>query len=113
MIVRWWIYCDAKTEKNARVLLSRFIDQIRHDTQGSTVSSYHKGGHVFAFETVLSSAGWSEAVVDTLELAQRVGRHWTLTGSIFEELAGESSESSVPGVTLANFDLPRPPKEPQ
>ena len=108
MIIRWWMFCDAKSEKNARVLLSRFINQIGHETQNSKVNPHHRGGHILAFDTELSSAEWSEAVVDTLELAQRVGRRWTVSGSILNEFSGESSEGLPPGVTLASFDLSRP-----
>ena len=113
MIVQWWIFCDARTEKNARVLLSRFINQIGHETQNSKVNPHHKGGHILSFDTMLSSAEWSKAVVDTLELAQRVGRRWTVTGSIVNEFSGESSEGVLPGVTLVSFDLSRPDTEPQ
>jgi len=107
MVATWRIFVDCKSSASASALASKLF-QLASRTPGSiAVEPYHKGGHLITAATVLSETSWPHCVLESLSLAQRVARGWSITGNIQEELDAWSNESSVSGVTSIHLQLAR------
>lgn len=94
----WKIFTDANTPDKARKVLGWVIDKLSVQYTGSNIEPYPKGRFVCAFEVASSKSSWAEVVVESLALAQKVGRGWELNGNIEEEIDAWSNDSSVNGV---------------
>ena len=95
----WKIFTDANTKNKANRVLSRFISELDINTNSSKVEPYHKGGFICTFDSDITFPSWQDNIFLALQLAQKVGRGWILTGDINNEVDAWSNDSSISGVT--------------
>jgi hypothetical protein len=103
MKAHWKIWTLATTEEKALRVVNRVAAQLGHPIQELAVEPYHSGGFVAVFVTLHSGPKWSDFVFEVIELAQRIGYSWTLTGDVRQQLDGFSNKPASPGVTSAQF----------
>ena len=96
--INWKIFTDSKSQAGAEKILNRSVSSLSVPVEIGVIKLHRMGTFTCTFSTELVEQPWSECVFNSLELAQRVGRGWVLTGNIKDELDAWSSESSVSGV---------------
>lgn len=96
--MHWKIFTDANTPEKARKVLKRLIEKLAVVHSAEKIEPYHKGGFACSFSTFPEAKEWSEVVLESLALAQAIGRGWILTADIQSELEAWSNESAVAGV---------------
>ena len=99
MSIYWKIFTPAGSKDKAMKVAKSVVKFIGVSHSELVVEPYHKGGFTCSFETIVSKGDWSCVVFETIELAQIIGRAYTITGSIHDELDMWSNEPSVSGVT--------------
>jgi hypothetical protein len=62
-------------------------------------------GSLVVFCVVLESEAWNDCVVELIELGQRVGRGWILSGDILGDPSGWSNKPRVSGVKAIEWIL--------
>ncbi|MES9980562.1 MAG: hypothetical protein ABW107_17660, partial [Candidatus Thiodiazotropha sp. 6PLUC5] len=82
----WKVFTEANTPEKAKKVLKRVVDKMAVTHSNESVEPYHKGGFVCTFEITSNAQNWSEVVIESLSLAQRVGRGWVLYGNIENEI---------------------------
>ncbi len=90
---------DCKTTLSARRVLSRLGKLISfhlHD-----LGPYDKGGFEAYATITISAVEHSAKVVEVLQVAQKFGRGWELTGHVSESIDLTCTEFSVAGVEFA------------
>jgi hypothetical protein len=70
-----------------------------------SLAPYPKGGFIAAFRTVCHAERWNDAVVEVIDLGQRIAFAWTLNGSVLDDLSGWTTKSRVSGVTAVEWIL--------
>ncbi len=98
MNMYWKLFIDAKSLKNTEVVFNRVINILSVKFTNLTIEPYHKGGFTCSFLTSNNSDQWSETVINSLSLAQKIGRDWILLENIRIELNAWSNKPSIPGV---------------
>lgn len=98
MSIYWKIFSDARSNDKAFKIAKSVITSIGVSHTDLIIEPY-KGGFTCTFKTKVSTTNWSNVVLQTIELAQNIGRAFTLTGNIQTELDMWSNESSITGVT--------------
>lgn len=93
----WKVFIDANSEKKAEKVSKKFIAKLGVECALDKIEPYSTG-FVCTFSSIVDTSNWSECVLDSLALAQKVGRAWVLSGAIEDELDGWSNVSSVIGV---------------
>lgn len=93
----WKVFIDANSEKKAEKVSKKFIAKLGVECALDKIEPYSTG-FVCTFSSIVNTSNWSECVLDSLALAQKVGRAWVLSGAIEDELDGWSNVSSVIGV---------------
>lgn len=102
----WTIWVDATTERKALTLLGRFSREIGREPRDVTVSPYEKtGGHKITFAVPLANESWNDAVVELIDLGQRIGYEWQLAGSVLDDAEGRSQKSRVSGIEVLRWNL--------
>jgi hypothetical protein len=102
----WKLWVTAKTEPAARRVYSRLIDRMAHPASVLSIEPYPKtGGFIVAFQIILASQEWNDAVVEVIALGQRVAYGWYITGSILEDSSATSNKVSVAGATMVEWQL--------
>jgi hypothetical protein len=95
----WKFWTDARTEAKALRVFERVQRALGREVLDLCVEPYPKiGGFVVTFWVELESQAWNDSVVELIELGQRVGYGWILSGRVLAEPEGWSNESSVSGV---------------
>ena|SRR5688500_3516177 len=100
------IWANAKTEEKTRKLLERVKQKIDEDLSDVKIEPYPKiNGFVAGFDLVTENENWSDAVVETITLAQSVAYHWHIGGTIRDELAIYSDKTAIPGIVSMEMTL--------
>jgi hypothetical protein len=99
MKIFWKIFTDANSINSTEKVLKWFVEKLGVEFTSKVIEKYHKGGHTCSFETHLELDDWPKAVLNTIELAQKMGRSYTINNSIICDLDLWSNESSISGVT--------------
>lgn len=93
----WKVFTDANSENKAEKVSKKFIAKLGVECALDKIEPYATG-FVCTFSSVMNTSNWSECVLDSLTLAQKVGRAWVLSGAIEDELDIWSNAPSVMGV---------------
>ena len=102
----WKLWVTAKTEPAARRVYTRLIDRMAHPATVLAIEPYPKtDGFVVAFQVILASQGWNDAVVEVIALGQRVAYGWYMTGSIMDDPSATANQVSVAGATMVEWQL--------
>ena len=99
------MFIETKTLEKAQRVLDRFTERLEETLRAADLEPYYKGGFVCSFHTEVRATEWSEAVYEVIELVQRVGRSWVITGSVDHSPSFDTRNLQVPGVTFATADL--------
>lgn len=105
MNIHWRLFTEANSLAKADKIVNRFIEQLACGYQEFNTASYHKGGFVSTFITPLAATDWPNAVVESLQTAQRVGGGWILSDDIECVVDGWSNEPTIKGVNNIHFLL--------
>lgn len=68
---------------------------------------YPKGGTKAILTRTVEQTNWSDAVFETLNLAQAFGRSWTIMGAVEDELVLVGDSFAVSGVSWAMLRIER------
>lgn len=108
MVSHWSAFVNAKSPDAARRILKCLETEFGHSLDKVSIEPYTKtGGHKSTFYGRLSATTWNDAVVEVIELGQRVARAWELTGSIVDEIEASSNRPRVAGVSMITVSLRR------
>ena len=109
MTSSWKLWATAATPEKARRVLRDVLRRMSAEAADVQVEPYPKiDGHVVRFSIELVEVDYADAVVAVLALGQRVGRGWTLSGFIGEELDMSTDSVSVTGAAMLSALLLRP-----
>jgi hypothetical protein len=95
---RWRLRTDATGEGAARKHLLWVREKLERETSQESLEPRHDGGFVISFACQLTANSWPEAVYETIDLAQRTGDGWTISGAISEEVDMFCTKANVPGI---------------
>jgi hypothetical protein len=102
----WKIWVEAKSEEKALRVSERVRRTLGRDVVDQSIEPDPKTtGFLVAFAVELGSAAWNDCVVELIELGQRVGYGWILTGDILSDPSGWSNEPGVSGVKSIEWIL--------
>ena len=108
----WKIWVEAKSEDKALRISERVRRALGGEVVGQSVEPDPKTtGFLVAFWVDLGSEAWNDGVVEVIELGQRVGHGWILSGDVLGDPSGWSNEPRVSGVKAVEWSLmaePRP-----
>ena len=96
---------DAKNEKNARVVLSRFSRAV--EAAIISLKPHRDGGFEASITLHVAAGSWPEQVVSIIGVAQTFGRGWALTGNVEEAVDMTAHDFQVPGLRFAWLTLER------
>lgn len=96
--MHWKIFTDASSSENAKKVLGWVVGNLSIQINEEKIEPYTKGGFVCSFKAEPSVIAWPAVVLESLKLAQAVGRDWHITGDIENELDIWCNDSSVSGV---------------
>jgi hypothetical protein len=98
MEANWKIFTDCKSDAAAKKVATKFFVLVNSEPLSVIVEPYHKGGYVVTATVELEASAWSQSVLFALQKAQTVGKAWTISGNIADELDAWSNEALVPGI---------------
>jgi hypothetical protein len=102
----WRIWVEAKSEDKALRMFERVRRILDRDAVDQSVEPYPKStGFLVVFWVELRSKTWNDCVVELIELGQRVGHAWVLSGDILGDPSGWSNEPRVSGVKSIQWVL--------
>jgi hypothetical protein len=106
MTSRWTMWVDATTEKKALLLLNRLAAEMERESIDASIRLNEKtGGYEVRFAVPLQHASWNDAVVELIDLGQRVGYEWELRGSILDDAEAASGRPRISGVQAIQWNL--------
>lgn len=105
MKAHWKIFVEAKTEQKTEKVIQQLFNRLFLDQKSAPII---KADLLPPCTSSLPVADWPEAVVTTLQKAQRVGRSWILTGDITEGLDAWSNDALISGISNLEVLLKRP-----
>jgi hypothetical protein len=95
----------ARREPNARQALESLVAMQESSPLDMSLGPYHLGGFVASFRTVCQAERWNDAVVEVIELGQRIASDWKLAGNIACDPSGWTTRSRVSGVSAIHWVL--------
>ncbi|RDE24927.1 hypothetical protein DV711_04925 [Motiliproteus coralliicola] len=98
MILRWSLFTNAKSEKNAQVLLNIVRRELSVEPKAVQYEGDRYSGHRIEFELHYPQAGRAEQCFQLLKDAEKLANSWTLTG-VKVPMSGWSNRSRVGGIT--------------
>jgi hypothetical protein len=102
----WKVWIDAKAEDKARRVSEQVRRVLGREAVDHGIEPYPKTrGFLARFWVELGSEGWNDCVVEVIELGQRVGHGWILSGDILSDPSGWSNQPSIPGVKAIEWNL--------
>jgi hypothetical protein len=102
----WKIWAEAKSEDKALRASERVRRILGREAVDQSVEPYPKAnGFLVTFWVELGGEAWNDGVVELIELGQRVGHAWILSGDILGDPSGWSNEPRVPGVKAIEWSL--------
>ena len=107
MISKWKLFLDAKSKERSTKILNKVSNLLKRDIRNEKVeSSSETGGYVVMFEVNMESSRWNDGLVEVIELGQKIGDGWTLSGSVKKDPQGWSNRPSrVAGVISISWLL--------
>ena len=116
MNASWRVVTNATTEPKAQIVYRRLLRRAEQAGVLHSVRPYsyspalgpRRGGFVILFSTPLAGDVWSDHIVQTLGIAQRIGHGWTITGNVYVQFTGFATDFSVAGVISAEFIVEKP-----
>ncbi len=96
--MHWKIFTGANTPEKATKVMNDVINRLAAESDTLKIEAYPKGGFTCSIRMSPKSDKWSDIVLESLKLAQAIGRGWVLTGDICNELDVWSNEPKVAGV---------------
>lgn len=108
VLSHWRIYTDTKRPEDAQYMAMKVQAQVVRDFTDIKIDDYHKGGHVVTFDISHEFEAWQAVVCDVIGCAQRMGRGWSISGFIDEELDLISNDLSIPGIKMVSCFCARP-----
>ncbi|APW61648.1 hypothetical protein [Paludisphaera borealis] len=102
----WKTWIEAKAERNALRVSERVRDALGGEAVDQRIEPYPKtSGFLVSFEVELGSEAWNDCVVEVIELGQRVGHEWILSGDVRDDPSGWSIKPSISGVKAIEWSL--------
>lgn len=93
------IWANAKTEEKTLKLLQKVKQKLDEQLADVKIEAYPKiNGFVASFVLVTENENWSDAVVETITLAQCVAYDWLVIGTIRDEFSIYSNKTTIPGI---------------
>jgi len=96
---------NAPREPAARRIVEVLVAMQESSPLDLKLEPYHMGGFVASFRTVCQAERWNDAVVEVLELAQRIAFDWRLAGNIACDPSGWTTRPRIPGVTAIHWTV--------
>jgi hypothetical protein len=102
----WKIWIGAKSEDRALRVSERVQEALGRVAVGHGIEPYPKiGGFLVRFEVELGSERWNDCVVEVVEMGQRVGHAWILSGDVRDDPSGWSNRPRIAGVQAIEWSL--------
>ncbi|KPJ91925.1 MAG: hypothetical protein AMJ53_10425 [Gammaproteobacteria bacterium SG8_11] len=101
----WIIYTNAKNEKNATVLFHRFAKQLGGEIEGFQCVAHGGSGFNVNWRMLHKTTSWSELLMEVLQLAQKVGNGWLLTGDVVRQCNAWCNRPRVAGVQTIEWAI--------
>jgi hypothetical protein len=102
----WSVWSLAKSERSARKVHKWLEGRLERETAAVSFEPYPKtGGWMFTFRVPLAGETHGERVVELIAFGQRVGRGWILSGDVYGDLSGWSSEPIVSGIQAIEWQM--------
>jgi hypothetical protein len=102
----WKIWVEAKSEDKALRVSERVRGLLGREAVDQDIEPYPKiAGFLVIFWVELRSEAWNDCVVELIELGQRVGHEWILSGEILGDPSGWSNKPRVSGVKAIEWLL--------
>ncbi len=98
MILRWRLFTNAKSEKNAQVLLNIVRRELSSEPKSVHFEGDRYSGHQIEFELHYLQGSRAEQCYQLLADGEKLANSWTLTG-VSEPMSGWSHRSRVGGIT--------------
>ena len=99
----WKFFLDVTSEHKAMTVLKRVAERLQLENDWK-VEPYHKGGFTTTM-TIVHEGGRSEAIIDAIEITERVTRGIQLSGPITSSPSGFSDNCKVPGLWAVSWDF--------
>jgi hypothetical protein len=115
----WRVVTNATTEPKARLVYRRLLKRAEQPNVLQSVRRYgylplsgqRRDGFEILFSIPLAGDVWSDHIVQTLGIAQRIGHGWTVVGDVYVQFSGFTSNVSVAGVISAEFMVENPSEQ--
>ena len=102
----WRTWVDAKTKDKSLRVFKEFRRYLGVEPQKQSIEPYTKtDGFVVDFEVELRSTAWSDCVCEVIEMGQRVGYDWTITGDVRYDPSGWSNKARISGIRAIEWTL--------
>jgi hypothetical protein len=102
----WKIWIEAKSEQKALRVSEQVRRILGRETEGQDIEPYPKiSGFLVRFCVELGGEAWNNCVIEVIEMGQRVGHEWILSGDIGNDPSGWSNQPSIPGVKAIEWIL--------
>ncbi|MDB5033586.1 MAG: hypothetical protein JWQ98_827 [Chlorobi bacterium] len=106
MVLIWKIWVNAGTPKKALKLCDAILQRMDAVVLEKMIEPYPKiNGFMIMFSVRIESGTWNDAVVEAIDLGQRVGHGWLLGGFVYENANGWCNRPSVSGVVCMEWNL--------
>ena len=92
------VFTNTDSADSATIVSNRVSKAIGTDKRAFEIEEYSKGGHKCTLVLDVEITPWEHVVYSTIEMAQAVGRNFSVTGSIGDDLDLWSNDSSISGV---------------
>ena len=106
----WQLWVDCRDQRKSRKVLRRVADCIGREPFDVVIHRL-EDGHRVAFVIELEARSWSDAVVETIALGQRIAYRWNISsclGYANESLAGGARKIDlfkIAGVEAASWEI--------
>jgi hypothetical protein len=103
---RWKLWVTARTQEKAARVYARVIERMARHPDLLTIEPYPKiDGFVVTYAVPLQSREWNDAIVEVIDLGQRFAHGWCLSGAITQDPSASAHQTSVAGVSMAQWWL--------
>lgn len=98
MRIRWSLFTNAKSQKNAQVLLNIVCRKLNAEPQAVSYEGDRYSGHRIDFEVDYLAMTRAQQCFQLLSEAEQLANSWTLTG-VSVPMSGWSNRSRIGGVS--------------
>jgi hypothetical protein len=97
-IMYWTIFTNASSEKAAQKIAYWALEKLKKPDVNIEMFSDVTHGFYCKFIISTSNKSWSEIILESLVMAQLIGKNWVLSGDIESELDAWSNHSNITGI---------------